>query len=184
MGHPTLPAPVLLMTAICYHDPGEAEQIIKMLADKYGPCGDKSLPFSFNHTSYYASEMGQNLHKFFCAFTQTIDPMDIVDIKLFTNDLEWQFAEGDRRRVNIDPGYLEAPKLILATTKNFSHRIYLGKGIYGDVQLFWRHGRFQCNEWTYPDYREPQTIQFFTRMRNKYLQKGEHEWPPPTDPQV
>ncbi|HNY92028.1 MAG TPA: DUF4416 family protein, partial [bacterium] len=79
-----------------------------------------------------------------------------------------------RRRVNLDPGYSEAAKLVLATTKNFGHRIYLGQGIYGDVQLFWRKGRFQSNPWTYPDYLEAKSLEFFSALRQDYLKEGKH----------
>lgn len=184
MGIPILPSPVLLITAVCYQHEIEVEQLLQTMAANYGAICRRSTPFAFTHTNYYRNEMGDALNKFFCAFEKLIEPTDIVDIKLFTNDLETQYSSAGKRRVNIDPGYLEAPKLILATTKNFSHRIYLGKGIYGDVQLYWRHSHFHCNEWTYPDYRQPQTLAFFTELRKHYLHKGEPLWPLPTGHQA
>jgi len=78
---------------------------------------------------------------------------------------EWRVG----RTVNIDPGYLDGMKLVLATTKDCSHRIYLGKGIYGDVELMYRSGSFVCLEWTYLDYREPFAVEFFNRVRGEYL---------------
>ncbi|NIA31425.1 MAG: DUF4416 family protein, partial [Actinobacteria bacterium] len=102
------------------------------------------------------------------------DPMEIVSIKLKSNKIESFFSKDAKRSVNIDPGYIETPKLVLATTKNYGHRIYLGQGIYGDVQLYWRNGVFRTNPWTYPDYREMDTLNFLTKVRKKYLsQKGE-----------
>lgn len=172
MGIEKTAAPVLLVAAICYCHNEEAEQAFQLMAANKSPIREKSEPFSFTHTNYYQNEMGDNLQKIFCAFSETIDPMQIVDFKLYTNELEKKFSHQGQRRINIDPGYLEAAKLILATTKNFSHRIYLGKGIYGDVQLFWRNGQFQFNPWTYPDYKEPANMEFFTHLRHLYMNKG------------
>jgi hypothetical protein len=73
------------------------------------------------------------------------------------------------RSVNIDPGYLDRTKLLLATTKDCSHRIYLGRGIYGDIELMYRSGSFAWLDWTYPDYREAFSIEFFNRVRSAYL---------------
>lgn len=184
MGEPKLPSPVILIAAICYGDADDAESALSQMIARYGTLQMKSESFSFNHTQYYRHEMGENLKKFFCAFTNLIDPSDIVDIKLFTNELEKCYTCDNKRKVNIDPGYLEAAKLVLATTKNYSHRIYLGKGIYGDVQLYWRHGRFCINEWTYPDYREPLAIAFFTQLRHHLLHRGELLWSLPTEHQA
>ncbi len=184
MGEPKLASPVVLIAAICYRHERDAESALAQMIAQYGPIQMQSSPYHFDHTNYYREEMGEDLKKFFCAFENLIDPMDIVDIKLYTNELERHYSMDSKRRVNIDPGYLEAPKLVLATTKNYSHRIYLGRGIYGDVQLFWRHGRFCCNEWTYPDYREPHSLAFFTQLRHHFLQRGEKLWPLPTERQA
>ena len=111
--------------------------------------------------------------EFYCYFKQHIGPMDIVLIKHQSNKIEEKYSSNGKRLVNIDPGYIETPKLILATTKNYSHRIYLGEGIYGDVQLIWRGGCYQANPWTYPDYLEKSSLDFFTQARNIYLKNKE-----------
>jgi hypothetical protein len=181
MGIIRMPAPVCLILALTYQKLEEAEQALDLFTEQVGNIAMASEPFQFNHTRYYEDEMGSQLFKLFYAFEKLIDPMDIVRIKLFSNQIEEKFSDQGKRRVNLDPGYLEAAKLILATSKNFSHRIYLGSGIYGDVQLFWRNGRFQMNPWTYPDYQEQQTLLFLTRLRDHYLKtRGEVPWPLPT----
>jgi len=172
MGQPKLSARVYLISALCYHDQCDAAKALELLVEAFGPIQQMSSVFDFTHTTYYQKEMGSALCKFFCCFENLIDPIDVIDVKLKTNEIEERLAKDGKRSVNIDPGYLEAAKLVLATTKNFGHRIYLGKGIYGDVQLFWRQGKFQSNPWTYPDYLDAISIAFFTDVRKGYLKRG------------
>jgi hypothetical protein len=175
MGEVTTPKPVRLITAICYSDKKNAGDVLQRMVRLYGAVDDRSEEFRFMHTDYYTREMGSSLVKFFASFTVLFDPADLPEIKQQTNLFEDRFAHKGRRTVNIDPGYMEAPKLVLATTKNFAHRIYIGRGIYGDVQLVWKHGRFVTNPWTYPDYRERIVIDFFTRVREKYVREVVNE---------
>ncbi|OGC07407.1 hypothetical protein A2V82_06150 [candidate division KSB1 bacterium RBG_16_48_16] len=177
MGLAKTPPKVVLLCACCFNRQISLEKIAELLQGEFGPIDKKTDIFRFDHTEYYLDEMGQPLSKFFCTFSSPIDPADIVEIKLKTNAIEQRFSSHNKRHVNLDPGYLEAAKLVLATTKNFSHRIYLGKGIYGDVQLYWRHGKFQFNPWTYPDYKEPFAVDFFTLIRQEYLYKEHHRCP-------
>lgn len=180
MGRIKLAAPVCLISAICFSDRAAAENALVLMTSQWGDLLARSDEYAFRYTQYYGQEMGEELYKFFIVFSRSIDPEKLVEIKLFTNEIEKRSSLAGHRRVNLDPGYLEAAKLVLATTKNFGHRIYLGRGIYGDVQLFWRHGQFQTNPWTYPDYQEPSALRFFTAVRESYLSKGEHVWPSPT----
>jgi hypothetical protein len=175
MGDVRLAEKVCLISAICIAPAvqGKVPQILKELTELWGPISEMSPILLFNHTEYYKKEMGKDLSKFYCSFEQFIPPMEIVQIKHQSNKIEEKYSKKDKRQVNIDPGYIETPKLILATTKNFSHRIYLGDGIYGDVQLIWRGGRFIGNPWTYPDYLEKDTISFFTSVRNTYMKNKE-----------
>jgi len=177
MGDVKLAHKVLLITALCYNNEADMQKALQQMTLHYGPVKSASSPFPFHHTHYYQDEMGDHLFKYYCSFENLIDPMNIVDIKLTSNEIEKMLSNGDKRNVNLDPGYIEVPKLVLATTKNYGHRIYLGKGIYGDVQLVWRQGSFQANPWTYPDYLEPENLRFFINERNNYfqqLQKGVH----------
>ncbi len=175
MGDVRLVQKVLLIAAFCYNNETDMRQALQQMTSRYGAVKSAGNPFPFHHTRYYQDEMGENLNKFYCSFENLIDPMDIVNIKLTSNEIEKEFCSHSKRNVNIDPGYIEVPKLVLATTKNYGHRIYLGKGIYGDVQLVWRQGSFQANPWTYPDYMQPENLLFFINERNNYfqqLQKG------------
>ena len=102
-------------------------------------------------------------------------PDRLAEIKGVAQDLElrhrWTQGGGAGRQVNIDPGYLEAGKVVLATTKNTSHRIYLGSGIYGEATLVFQDGSIQTRPCTYPDYRWPETLSFFSTARSVYLKQ-------------
>ena len=128
------------------------------------------LPFDF--TDYYREEMGEPLFRKFVSFPDLVDPGDLADIKVKTNAIERKLAErssaGLRRRVNIDPGYVAASKVVLATTKDFSHRIYLHSGIYAEVTMNFRKDRLVCFDWTYPDYRSGRYSSFFLEVRRRY----------------
>ena len=124
-----------------------------------------------------AVEMGDNLTKLFLVFARLINPIVLPDIKNNTNLLEKDFSRDERRQVNLDPGYISEAKLVLATTKNYAHRIYLDKGIFGDIHLAYTNQSFQKQPWTYPDYQQKEIIDFFNDVRQKYLhQIGEQNF--------
>ena len=143
----------------------------------FGPVDMESPLIPFSITNYYTPELGPNLQRKFLSFESLINPQRLAEIKSLTNELEVRFQRQESKRgINIDPGYLEAGKLVLATIKNQQHRIYLGKGIYGEVTLRFRKGRFEPWEWTYPDYRSAPYLKFFNQVREIYLEqlpKGE-----------
>lgn len=171
MGQPRIALDVKLFAALTFNDKAIYEEVKKILHCKFGAIDTLSVIYDFNFTQYYAKEMGVNLQKQFLGFEKLIRPESLPDIKLMTNEIEQKFSQENYRQVNIDPGYLTGAKVVLATTKNFDHRIYLGKGIYGDVHLRYRRNKFILNEWTYPDYREMIVIEFFARLRKAYLKE-------------
>jgi hypothetical protein len=107
---------------------------------------------AFDQTDYYAAEMGDVLYRRVAAFSDLFDPGDLPAVKRLTMALEGEFSVEGRRRVNLDPGYVTLERLVLATAKNFVHRIYLGNGVYADLTLIFQDGRFRSLPWTYPDY--------------------------------
>lgn len=141
------------------------------LSQAYGPVDRVSPVWPFDFTSYYADEFGEHLLRQFVTFSELIDPARLPEIKLLTNALELELASGGKRQVNIDPGYIDLSKLVLATTKNHQHRLYLGQGIYAEVTLRFTVGSFRPWEWTYPDYRTEQYVGFFNKVRQIYLQQ-------------
>jgi len=169
MGQLRLARDVKLFVAVTFNNEQLYENIKSILTAHFGEVDTLSAIYEFIYTQYYAKEMGVNLQKQILGFEKLIRPESLPDIKLLTNEIEYQFSLENKRQVNLDPGYLSAAKVVLATTKNFDHRIYLGKGIYGDVHLRYRGNKFIMNEWTYPDYRDMIVIEFFARLRKKYM---------------
>lgn len=142
------------------------------LVAQFGPLDYESDFMAWGFTDYYSKELGESLLRKFVAFERLIEPERLAEIKLFTNQLEAKFSEGRARRINLDPGYLDSAKLVLATTKNCDHRIYIGKGIFAEVTLHFRGKSFQAWEWTYPDYATPEYISIFNKIRALYSSTG------------
>ena len=145
------------------------QEIVNLLAEKLGSVDMVSPWLSFDETDYYHAEMGFPLFRRLVAFDKLIEQETLPEAKIFTNDIEAHFSHKGRRTVNIDPGYLLAERLVLATGKNFTHRIYLKKGIYADLTLIYQRGRFRPLEWTYPDYAGTAIIGFLRTVRDRYL---------------
>jgi len=139
---------------------------------EFGPIDYKSPSIIFNHTDYYKKEMGGPLKRKFISFKKPISPEKIAGIKLFTNSIEEKLAVGRKRRINIDPGYVSDSKLVLATTKDYFHRIYLNHGIFAEVTLRWRKGGFEPFEWTYPDYKSKVYMNILNTIRHIHMEEA------------
>jgi hypothetical protein len=120
---------------------------------------------------YYEPEMGPALWRQYVALEGLMPPQDLVGLKLTTNALEARWRVDAQRRVNIDPGYVDLDKLVLASSKNAAHRIYLDRGIYAEVTLRFMDGQFEPLAHTYPDYAAPSVREFFSRVREQYRQE-------------
>ncbi|MEE4312268.1 MAG: DUF4416 family protein [candidate division KSB1 bacterium] len=168
MGHVQPAHDVKLFTALMFGEDDVYYRVKEILISELGSVDYESEIFDFRFTDYYEDEMGTELRKTFISFENLILPERLIDIKLRTNEIEAQFLVNGNRRINIDPGYLTDANIVLATTKNFSHRIYLGKGIYGDLHLIYKNRAFHPLEWTYPDYQSPAATAFFLRIKNIY----------------
>jgi hypothetical protein len=169
MGEIHAPTPVLLLIAASSRYEEGLAWGFRQSEAAFGPTAAISEAFDFSETNYYAAEMGESLKKQFWVFADTIDPGRLAAVKRQTNEWEAQYAglrlHPESRPLNLDPGYLTLAKLILASTKDHAHRIYLADGIYAEVTLSYRRGGWQPFEWTYPDYRRADYQQFFTRSR-------------------
>jgi hypothetical protein len=125
------------------------------------------LPFDF--TRYYDAEMGKGLTRAFLSLAELVDPATLASVKTATNEIESGFSVGRRRRANLDPGLLSASRFILASTKDSSHRVPLGDGMYAEITLVYEHGAFRPVEWTYPDYASPEYREILRAMRERYI---------------
>lgn len=171
MGSIKQPKPVALFASIIYKNEEVLLQSLKMLEEKIGLIEDKTYKLSFDHTDYYEKEMGSGLSRVFILFNSLIPRELLVNIKIMTNEIEKNLSVYEKRQVNIDPGYISLENIILATTKNYTHRIYLGSGIYGDLTLIYKKGTYTPLEWTYPDYAGKDIINIFNNWRNLYKRK-------------
>jgi hypothetical protein len=159
---------VKLILGFIYRDEAVFIQARNKLKIKFGKIDFQSAVFDFNYTDYYKLEMGEGLKRRFISFSKLISMSDLYRIKLYANRLESKFLSAAGRLINIDPGYLDRAKLVLATTKDYAHRIYLKKGIFAEVTLTYRGNSFSPNEWSYPDYRSKEYIDIFNQIRALY----------------
>lgn len=146
-----------------------AQPVTEALAECFGPIDLISPWIPFDYTDYYTKEMGRPLYRRMLSFTNLIEQDDLPGIKLITNGLEELWAKADQRQVNIDPGYLLASRFVLASGKDFTHRIYVGQSVYADLTLIYTQGGFQALPWTYPDYQAEPVQHFLDKVRRKYL---------------
>lgn len=173
MGKIQVVKPVKLICGLISNDEALFFDVKDRLQRKFGRLDFESELIDFNFTDYYRDELGENLKRSFVSFTKLVDPDRLKEIKLFSNKIEDSFKIAGKRMINIDPGYVDLAKLVLASTKDFSHRIYLGKGIYAEVTLIYKHNNYCCLDWTYPDYRSKVYIETFKHIRGTY--KGQIE---------
>lgn len=170
MGHISPPKPAKFICGLISSDPDLVARARGLLAKQVGPIDVVSDIWPFDQTDYYKQEMGENLKRQFVSFAGGMQVDRLPEIKRMTNQIEQRIA-GEvldpeiPRPVNLDPGYLTLSKIVLATTKDFSHRLYLEGGIYGEVTLYYKGGAWHSWPWTYPDYGAPTYHDFFTQLR-------------------
>ena len=163
------PAPVMLVAGVLAQTPALADAAEAALEREFGSMSRRSPDVPFDYTDYYEPEMGPKLTRRWVAFARLIEPDRLAAAKLATNRLELEFTEEGRRKVNLDPGLLSLHSLVLATTKDFAHRIYLGDGIFAEVTLLFESGEFRALPWTYPDYKSATCLEFLVQCREQML---------------
>ncbi|MCK4666051.1 DUF4416 family protein [Candidatus Dependentiae bacterium] len=160
---------VKLFCGIIFNPTIDLEEILNKLQEEFGEIDTRMPSSPFSHTEYYLEEFGEGLTRSFISFKHLIEKKELPACKHFTNNLENQYLTDDnKRRVNIDPGYIELSKIILASTKNFNHRIYIGDRIYAELTLIYKYRRFITLEWTYPDFKIQKHLDYLTRVRKIY----------------
>jgi len=169
MSIPQKSNPACLVVGMFMKDRSFFEQVVSILIKKLGPIDMVSRWFNFDYTTYYEKEMGKPLYRRMISFIGLIDPVQLPEIKLITNQIELQFAYDQKRNFNIDPGYIVPERFVLATGKNYTHRIYLNRGIFADLTLIFQKGQFQKLPWTYPDYAADNVKNFLNNVRQHYL---------------
>ena len=162
-----------LIVGVIYHEPEILDAAVKRLVDAFGEVEDCSEEFSFSKefSTYYDEEIGGEGLRRIYSFKTCVDPSRQAEIKELTNAIEADFSEGGNRRINLDPGFINHGRLMLATTKCAGFRIPLARGIYTELTLFWARGGWQKLPWTYRDYQSERVQKFITMVRKKYLAK-------------
>jgi hypothetical protein len=168
MSNPTAPDPAKLVIGMFTRDKTLFAPVASELVERFGMTDTVSAWMDFDYTGYYAREMGSPLFRRMMSFEALIGQDDLADIKLWTNDLEKRHSASENRIVNIDPGYMLPSRFILATGKDYAHRVYIGNGIYADLTLMYKNGSFVTLPWTYPDYADKNMIFYLKNVRDRY----------------
>lgn len=165
------PEPVKLIIGILAADEACLSRAIEGITRELGSIDLTSQVWPFTQTHYYDEEIGPRILRQFVTFEQLVDPGELARIKHQTNALEQDLAQmlayPTLRPVNLDPGYIEPSKLVLASTKNFSHRIYIGQNMYAEVTLIVDKGVWSALRYTFPDYRQGNYNAFFEEVRQR-----------------
>jgi hypothetical protein len=169
MSTPRIPDPgLLVISVLCARWEDCWPQLLGELEDRFGPADHVSDLFTFDQTDYYDAELGSPITRRLVAF-EALRPLDeLAEIKLFTNKLESRYAREGDRLFNLDPGFITMQRLVLATGKNFSHRIYLKDGIWADLTLIWQKKGWVDFPWTFPDYAGDDMKSRLTKLRQSY----------------
>ena len=169
MSIPQKPKPAKLVIGFFLKQKQLLDELVADLCSRFGTVDMISAWLPFDYTTYYAAELGAPLFRRLFSFEKLIQQDALAKIKLSTNELEHKYSQNGKRRVNIDPGYMLHERFVLASGKNFSHRIYLDEGVYADLTLLYHKGCFQKLPWTYPDYADQSMLTVLERIRQKYI---------------
>lgn len=165
---PSEPTPVKLFCGVLYTDEDLLQEAKSLLIEKYGDIDYQSDKFAFDISDYYRPEMGWPIYRIFWSFEQLFNPKEIARIKIECNDIEDQLAELGNRKVNLDPGYMDYDKIVLASAKYNGQKIYLDFGIYADLTLHYEKGNYFPYLWSFPDFKSGQYNKTFLRIREIY----------------
>jgi len=161
---------VKLFSGVIYSSSQIYEETREKLEGIFSAVDMESGEFTFDFTTYYNQEMGSPLYRRFISFEKLISPEQLPDIKIHTNKIEIETSINGNRVVNLDPGYLSDANVIIATTKNYYHRVPLSKGIYAHMEYVIKKKKLVSLEWTYPDFKTLQYMDFFSRLIPIYKQ--------------
>ena len=161
--------PVKLIVSIIYREDSLLFEAETILMEKYGEIEKLKEVLPFDFTDYYEKEFGTGLKRKLICFMNSVDSEALSKVKLYTNEIEKKLKNNDNRTVNIDPGYITEAKLVLFTTKDYSHRVYIGDKIFAEVTLHFQDNSFRSWPWTYPDYASKELVDYFNKVRSIYM---------------
>lgn len=155
----------ILFAGMLYHNRECFTRAKEELKESFGEIAMEGPAQEWNVSDYYRAELGWPITRTFIFFRDRVDPLTLPDIKLITNDIEERLSSEGRRNINIDPGYMTLSKVVLASTKNYSHRIYIGKGVFAEVSLVRVKGKYRPHLFTYKDYASEICTEIFEQAR-------------------
>lgn len=170
MAKPVIPQDAKLFIGILFTSEEHLLKAKNSLRKKFGRIDLETNFIPFSHTEYY-KKIGSGLYRAFFSFEKLIKREKIATIKLYTNKLENKLSGGKQRKINIDPGYLTLSNVYLASCKEFFHRTYLSKGVYLENEYKYTAKKFNFWEWTYPDYKKIEYLDFFYKLRDIYYKQ-------------
>ncbi|MBN1348532.1 DUF4416 family protein [candidate division KSB1 bacterium] len=165
---PQAPQPVKLIIGILYTDDALLANALDLLKPELGDIDYQSPVYEFNISEYYFAEMGHPIQRMFISFGRLVNPKELAPIKIQTNAIEDQLAVQSNRKVNLDPGYLDFDKFVLASAKYNGQKVYLDLGIWADLTLRYEKGNFYPFPWSFPDFKRGLYNAAFQRMRELY----------------
>ncbi|MBN2321766.1 MAG: DUF4416 family protein [Acidobacteria bacterium] len=169
MAQPEEPLPVKYLVAALFHDQEKLMQVKKELVARWGTVDFEGKDYPFDITDYYQPEMGTPLYRRLLAFEPLYTPAMIVSMKLECNDIEASFSHDGRRTVNLDAGYLDHNKFVLASAKEAGQKVYLDKGIYADLSGRYKAGKYRPFEWSFPDFKDGRYDEELLAIRKLYM---------------
>ena len=171
MAHASPPTPVKLFVVTLHKEVTTLESAAQRMIQKWGPTDFVSEDFEFVATDYYALEMGAPLFRRFYSFEKLIDPEMLVEAKLLTNQIEDDFAVDGKRRINLDAAYVDYYKVVLASLKFGGQKLYMRKGVYGDMTLIMNKGKWENFAWGFPDFKSGAYDAVLNRIRDLYKEQ-------------
>jgi hypothetical protein len=179
VGTPREPLSVTTIVGVLAASRGLLAEAARVVAADIAPIALASEPAEWTASGYYRTEMGDEIWRQFLSLDECRAPGELAALKLRTNRLEDRWRTPHGRRVNLDPGYVDLLRLVLASTKDAAQRVYLGSGIYAEAALRYANGRFEPWPYTYPDYAAAPAIEFFNRVRERLRESRRSETRPP-----
>jgi len=159
---------VKMIAGILFSDEKFLNKSFELLKSEFGEIDYKSIRFKFDITDYYNSEMGDDIYRIFISFRNLIPPDLLADIKNQTNEIESKLLISGKRTINIDSGYLDYDKIVLASGKYNGNKIYLKNGIWADLTLHYQKGVYSPYPWSFPDFKKGEYNTVFLKIREIY----------------
>jgi hypothetical protein len=171
MAQPENPMPVKYFVAVLFRDERDLSRAKEALTARWGSIDFEGRDHLFDITDYYEPEMGAPLYRRLLSFEHLYAPALLVEMKLGCNEMESALADEGKRRVNIDAGYLDHNKFLLASAKEAGQKIYLDRGIYADLSGRYKGGKYRPFEWSFPDFKDGRYDEDLLAIRDLYRQQ-------------